>query len=340
MQSTRRYTLGNILRWQARILPWLALLISLPVVMYQTLEWEWLKLPWQPISLIGIAVSFYLGFKNNSSYDRLWEARKIWGGIVNASRSWTVMARDFVNVPEARVQLGADGLKELQRTLVHRHVAWLRALCLQMRQPRDWEHFRLKNDQNFRELADTTYHVDKFDTMQPYLSEADYVYLLTKGNKASHLLALQSKQLMELRKQEILDGFRHQQMQDLITEFYTLMGKSERIKNFPFPRQYAGVNFYFVFLFIALIPFGLLDLLAGTHGVAVWLVIPLSLVTSWVFLTMEMIGDYSENPFEGLYNDVPIVNISRGIEIDIRQMLEETELPAPTQPVGDMSILV
>ena len=55
---------------------------------------------------------------------------------------------------------------------------------------------------------------------------------------------------------------------------------------------------------------------------------------------MEMIGDYSENPFEGLYNDVPILNISRGIEIDIRQMLEEVNLPEPTQPVGSMSILV
>ena len=60
-------------------------------------KWKWFSLPWQPVGLIGVALAFYLGFKNNSAYDRLWEARKIWGGIVNASRSFAVMARDFVH---------------------------------------------------------------------------------------------------------------------------------------------------------------------------------------------------------------------------------------------------
>ncbi|PWL32968.1 MAG: hypothetical protein DCO96_01035 [Fluviicola sp. XM-24bin1] len=55
------------------------------VVLYEYMEWEWLMIPWVPLTLIGIAVAFYLGFKNNSAYDRTWEARKIWGGIVNSS---------------------------------------------------------------------------------------------------------------------------------------------------------------------------------------------------------------------------------------------------------------
>jgi len=70
-----------------------------------------------------------------------------------------------------------------------------------------------------------------------------------------------------------------------------------------------------------------------------WLVFPFSVLVSWVFILMEMIGEYSENPFEGLYNDVPISSMARSIEIDIRQMLDETDLPKPLEPVGDFNIM-
>lgn len=339
MQATRRYTLRSIIRWQAKILPLLLLFVSLPVFLHQYLDWNWLRLPWAPISLIGIAVSFYLGFKNNSSYDRLWEARKIWGGIVNASRSFTVMSRDFLSSREAAERYGEEAVGHHQRRLIHRQVAWLYALALQLRMPRRWEHFTATDD-NFRRLAGTDYTEEKFEQLRPYLEATEYDYLMSKGNKASHLQSLHSKQINELRNEGALDGFRQQQLQAMVTEFYTLMGKAERIKNFPFPRQYAGVNLYFVFLFVLLIPFGLIDLLDGMTTYSIWVTIPLGFLSAWVFLTMEMIGDYSENPFEGLYNDVPILNISRGIEIDIRQMLEEVDLPQPTQPVSDMHILV
>lgn len=340
MQATRQYGILAVLRWQNRIIPIIVAISSLPVILYNLYAWEWLKLPWQPISLIGIAVAFYLGFKNNSSYDRTWEARKIWGGIVNASRSFTVMARDFVNNPAARETLDESALRSVQQSLVYRHVAWMRALTLQLRKPQKWEHFKPR-DEAFRKVADTDYDESKFARLKPYLSEEEYHYLMQKGNKASHLLSLQSKHIMGLRNSNALDPFLHQQLQGMITEFYTLMGKAERIKNFPFPRQYAGINFYFTFVFMCLVPMGMLTIFdevgGGTYN---WLAIPFSTVASWVFVTMEMIGDYSENPFEGLYNDVPITNIATGIEIDIRQMLEEADLPEPTKPVGGMSILV
>ena len=311
--------------------------MSTPVVLYYIFQWEWLRIPWQPISLIGIVIAFYLGFKNNSSYDRLWEARKIWGGIVNASRSFTVMTRDFLTTSIAASKYSEQEVSTMQQRLVYRQVAWLYALSLQLRKPTKWEHFR-KNDQQFRKTAATDYEESKFEQLQPYLSTEDYQYLLQKGNKASHLLSLQSKDIIKLRDEGLLDGFLHQQLQDMITEFYTLMGKSERIKNFPFPRQYAGVNYYFTGIFVLMLPFAMLDIFAENYNL--WLTIPFAVVSAWVFITMEMIGDYSENPFEGLYNDVPILGISRGIEIDIRQMLEEVDLPAPEKPIGNMKILV
>lgn len=65
----------------------------------------------------------------------------------------------------------------------------------------------------------------------------------------------------------------------------------------------------------------------GNHFV--WLSIPFSTLVSWVFHTMERIGRTVENPFEGTVDDVPITTISRGIEIDLREMLDEQSETIP-----------
>jgi putative membrane protein len=337
MQAGRRYTLFQLLNWGQKPLMIFIILDSIPVVLYHFFEWNWLHIPWQPISLIGIAVAFYLGFKNNSSYERLWEARKIWGGIVNASRSFTVMARDFMlddGMPKSETH------DRISKRLVHRHVAWLHALTYELRKLKKWEHDG-KNDRNIRKVLGSNYSEEKFNHLKNYLSQEDFEYVMSKGNRSSHILSLQSKDLMKLRLDWKLDHFRHLEMQKLITEFYTLQGQSERIKNFPFPRQYATVNYFFVMLFVGLLPFGMLDVFTGlgsNHWI--WFSIVFSVIGSWVFWVMEMIGDYSENPFEGTYNDVPISSMAVGIEIDIRQMLDETDLPKPLKPVGGMDILI
>lgn len=340
MQAGRRYTLAQTLLWTRKYIFIFIIFDSIPIVLYKFFGFEWLSIPWQPISLIGIAVAFYLGFKNNSSYDRLWEARKIWGGIVNASRSFTVMARDFINNEKAKETLSETELNVLRRKVVHRHVAWLRALAIELRKVKPWEH-NDKDAQNARKAFGIEYSEDQFLQIKDYLSEQEYEYLLTKGNRSSHLLSLQSRDLMKLRQAGTLEHFRHLEMQQLITEFYTLQGKSERIKNFPFPRQYASINYFFAVLFIVLLPFGMLNIFQTyEESYWVWMTIPFTVIVSWVFWMMEVIGDYSENPFEGMHNDVPITAMARGIEIDIRQMLDETDLPDPIKPRGDLKILI
>ena len=125
MQAGRRYTFLQTLNWTKRYILVFLVFDTIPVVLYRVFGLEWMSLPWQPISLVGIAVAFYLGFKNNASYDRLWEARKIWGGIVNASRSFTVMARDFVSNDAAEAPRSGDELARMTKQLVHRHIGWL-----------------------------------------------------------------------------------------------------------------------------------------------------------------------------------------------------------------------
>lgn len=340
MQAGRRYTFLQTINWTKHYILVFIIFDSIPVVLYEVFGVAWVSLPWQPISLVGIAVAFYLGFKNNASYDRLWEARKIWGGIVNASRSFTVMARDFINNDSTSDELSADELARTRKRVVHRHVGWLHALSFELRKPKAWEHHRPR-DASMRDNLGVGYSEDNFHRLKNYLAEGEYDYVMSKGNRSSHLLSLQSKDLMQLRRRGVIEHFRHLEMQGLITEFYTLQGKCERIKNFPFPRQYAAVNFFFVVLFIFLLPFGMLNVFAGLpERYWIWLSIPFSVIGSWVFWMMEVIGDYSENPFEGLSNDVPITTMARSIEIDIRQMLDESDLPDPLQPAGEFETLM
>lgn len=107
----------------------------------------------------------------------------------------------------------------------------------------------------------------------------------------------------------------------------------DRIKTFPFPRQYAFFSGVFVNIFLALLPFALLGELAGRGGGQLWLVAPFGMLISWVFTTMEQVGDSSENPFEGGLNDIPMTAICRRIEIDLRAFLGESDLPPPLGPV-------
>ena len=339
MQAGRRYTFWQTLIWQKKMLFVFMLFDAAVVLFYFLTKWDVIIVPWQPISLIGIAVAFYLGFKNNSSYERLWEARKIWGGIVNTSRSLTVMARDFITNEHAVQPVSDEELREMHKNLVHRHVAWLYALTFQLRNLKDWEH-NSKDDADFRRYLGLEGGEERYELIKPYLSESEYSYVMSKGNRASHLVSLQSKYLNKLKMEGFIEDFRHMELQGMITELYTLQGKSERIKNFPFPRQYASANYFFVWIFITLLPFSMLSIFARmTEPHMLWMAIPASILVSWVFWVMESIGEYSENPFEGLYNDVPITSISRGIEIDIRQMIEETDLPEPYKPTGGHKIL-
>jgi putative membrane protein len=121
------------------------------------------------------------------------------------------------------------------------------------------------------------------------------------------------------------------ELQKMINNFYVEQGGTERIKNFPFPRQYASIAFWLVVIFSAIIPFGMLDVFSNHSEWHIWLSIPVSTLVIWVFYLMEKIGDYSENPFEGTYNDVPITSISNTIEIDLKEMIDSNEVPVPTQ---------
>ncbi len=128
----------------------------------------------------------------------------------------------------------------------------------------------------------------------------------------------------------------------MIHELIELQGKSERIKNFPYPRQYSTVGYDLVRLFVLLLPLGIIPefmsigaSLNETYPAAdryfVWLAVPVIVIVAWVFHTMQRIGISGENPFEGSANDVPISTMARGVEIDMREINNEpkSQIPDP-----------
>lgn len=315
---------------------WRMVLISLStgtvaLLLYQYLGWKWVAIPWLPVSLIGTATAFYVGFKNNQSYDRGWEARKIWGCITNLSRSFAAASRAFINNEKVQDAISQQQVNEEVRALFYRHIGWLYALKNAMSQRTSWEHEDAASKRQRKALHKQH---ESFDTEIPrYLSPQDIAWIKTKKNAATQLLDKQSQHLARLHREGLLDDFRHVELQKLITELYGEQGKSERIKNTPLPRQYATTSTMFILIFIILLPFGMIPefLKLGTH--MLWLLLPFNVVVSWVFIFMEYTGDTSENPFEGLINDVPLRSIVRNIEIDLKDMLEESELPDRIQPV-------
>ncbi len=305
------------------------------VTLYLYLEWEWLMIPWVPLTLIGIAVAFYLGFKNNSAYDRTWEARKIWGGIVNSSRSWGSMINGFVTEEFSEEDVSEEELLEIRKRLVYRHIAWLYRLKRQLRVRKQWEHYKAVNNRYRKMVEEMFPSEDPESELKNFLADEEVQRMLAKKNTCTQLLEEQSKELRELKMRGLIDDFRHMELQKMISEFYTLQGKCERIKNFPLPRQYASISVYLVYVFIFLLPLGLLSAFHDADlgsGSMIWGVVPFTVLTGYIFWLMESVGDYAENPFEGLAFDIPMTSLVRTIEIDLREMLGETNLPPAIGP--------
>ncbi len=325
MHSGESYKLGEFLFWTRRSILWLTVLSITATVLYELIALKWLAIPISIIGLLGTATAFIITFRNQETYNRTWEARQIWGAAMSACRSWAMMCRDFFH----------DSSKS--KELIYRHIAWLTALRYQLRKKKAWENVHKAYNHEYRH----NYSVPEWETpldeeLGKYISQTELDSIANANNKATQLLGIQSAALKKYRDDDSLEEFRFLDLQSSLKEFAEHQGRSERIKNFPYPRQHATINGIFVKLFCILLPFSLLeefdnlnDNVTGfLQGKMVWFVIPFSVLISWVFTSLEQVGESTENPFEGSANDVPISQMSRNVEIDILEMLGETNLPS------------
>ena len=323
MNVGRSYRLREFFLWTRRELYLLLALGIVPVCLYELAGWHWLAIPWTVVALIGTATALIVSFNNTQTYARAVEAQQVWTAILNSSKAWGLMSRDYLKSPQAT------------RRLVNRHLAWVTALRYQMRRHRAWENTRRRTNAEYQARYCVPEHESPLDAeLSRYLEGDELRAVLASRSKATLLMAQQSRAIRELfTGGEIVINF-FIEMEKAIKELLDHQGRSERLKNFPYPRQYAIVNALFIRLFCILLPFGMLKEFDALHRV--WLVIPFSVLISWMYTSLQQVGESTENPFEGGANDVPISQIARMIEIELLTLLGEVELRPLLRPKNEI----
>ncbi|NQY67973.1 MAG: hypothetical protein HRT72_09665 [Flavobacteriales bacterium] len=261
--------------------------------------WEVFELPVIPVSILGSALAIFLAFRNNHAYDRWWEARKMWGGIVNTSRSLSMMILSFGSTVYGKGDVTDEQVKEWQREIVHRHIAWIYSLVHRLRDIRNCELYG------------------------HYLSEDDISQIKPASNRPARLLLIQGKSLQKAYEDGIIEDFRHMELVTLIKELYSLQGQTERIKNTVFPYYYNYFTRVFMWFFIIAFPYVLVP------SVSWWIAILVSVAINFVFSILEKSGTITEEPFEDRAADTPMSSITRNIEIDLLEMLGDDNIPEP-----------
>lgn len=311
--------------------------IFLVVLVDELTPIEVINNPSPPVTMLGLAVAFFLGFKNTSAYARWIEARSVWGDIVNGSRDWGYTIGNLVQSDGTPIDAN------IQQDLIDRHIAWLNMLAYQLRQSSPNGRTRRPWLFGHKPISDRADLHQNRDSWRDYQIATDLPLLEGKNNKAAYLLFLQSQQLATLASEKKIDSYWHIALLDRIAQFSTSQGRSERIKNTPFPRQVAEVGRIFSWIFIFLLPLAFNDersFFASADAPLLQIVIsdwltfaPVGALVCWIFFVTERVSASMEDPFEGDVTDVPISTICRNIEIDLRQMMATDEAPAPLTPI-------
>ncbi|MCH2224428.1 MAG: hypothetical protein MK066_06620 [Crocinitomicaceae bacterium] len=245
------------------------------------------------VAILGSALAIFLGFRNSSAYDRWWEARKVWGSIVNNSRS---LGLELMTYPIGNNEQDQKEISKWQERMIKRQIGWLEALKGHLRK-------------------------DEIDLAQ-YLSNSDLNKIKGKANLPAQILVLQGGDIDFAFRQGWIEEFRFNALIATLKKFYDNQGMAERIKNTIFPFYYNYFTLFFLWLFTTILPFTLAGLM--NH----WLMIPLSVLISFAFFILNKSGVITETPFDGVAADTPISTISRSIEIDLLQMLDTDEVPS------------
>jgi putative membrane protein len=255
-------------------------------------------------AILGPALAFFIGFNNNQAYDRWWEARKIWGALVNDSRTW---ARQIIYYTSANNAEEKNELIQIRRRTIYRHIAFLYALK---------ENLRGENKKAYKKF------------LIPY----EFRNVELESNIHNAILNNQSVDLEYMNKNGWIDGFRFIEMNKMITNFCDEMGMSERIKNTVCPSTYIFYTRLFIYFLIISVTFVSADL------VGPW-AIPIGIFVGYVFLVTHIIGLAILNPFEPTPSGISLDQITRTIEINLLETLGEKEIPKPIESINNEYIM-
>lgn len=266
------------------------------VLAFKVLHWEWVGSKSVPLALYGSAIGIIVGFRNNSAYARWWEARTLWGSIVNNSRS---LARQVCSTLQGNPdQAGADEpeVERTKRRIVHGQIAFVHALRLQLRGQ------------------------DPLPKVFTLLEPEDHAGLQGQKNVSLTIQRHMGVLLRDARRKGWITNLEWQSMDRNLDDLMDAQGGAERIKNTPLPKQYDFFPMLFVQMYCVLLPIGMVENLG-------WFTPLGSTLVGFMFLALDKIGRDLEDPFNNTIYDVPLTSITTTIEINLRQLLGETQLP-------------
>jgi putative membrane protein len=295
---TERFTSSplNLLRWQQQNATFYALVAAGAWLLIRPLGLTWLELPVMPITVVGAAIGIFASFRANQAYDRWWEGRRLWGGLVNSSRHFADQVRSYVGKRHP----------ELAERLTVRHIAYVHTLrCL------------LRSEDPFAD-----------PDLRRVLHPDDHN--LRGSTTLTHaLLDKQLEALVDLADAGQLNEHRLESFDRTLMDLLNLQGGCERIKGTPLPRGFGFIIELLIQGFAVMLPFALV------HDVGI-MAVPLNVVVCLSFALISEAGRVLEDPFGTFYNGLPLSALSIKIERDLRQRRGEAVLPDVVQegPVG------
>jgi putative membrane protein len=254
-----------------------------------------------PFTLIGLPISIFLGFRNNTAYDRFWEGRKLWGELVLRSRNFARQCLSLIDYPApARA---ADGLADVRVRMVYRAIAFNHAVRELLRdQPSD-------------------------PALKEFLLPAEFEQMAHAPNKPDFLMQQMGMDLRQCIKEGRIDPCLAASIDATMSALTGAAASCERIRNTPVPFSYTLLLHRTAYLYCFLLPFGLVDSIGFMTPFVVAIV-------AYTFFGLDALGDEIEEPFGLDPNDLPLDAICRAIEIDLRAALHDAHVPAPLAPVN------
>ncbi len=299
----RRYLkIGSIIRYTWRSNLYFVVVAFAAAALHRGFGFTDVAIPVSAAGPLGAALAIFLAFRNSSAYDRWWEARKLWGRLVNESRNIARQITTFMTGEDAQA------IAEFQREFLYRHVAFVHGLRLHLRQQTE----RCS------------------DTLEAYVPPGELPAYQASRNLPGAIAQRQGVCLSDAHARGWIDDFRHMQLDSTMCRLLDIQGGCERIKNTPLPRQYDYFPQVFLYVYAFFLPFGLVE----SFG---WFTALISVPISFVFLVLQSAGRVNEDPFENRWTDTPMSTLSRMIELNLRETLGETELPAMVEPIDGVA---
>lgn len=287
------YVFGKI-KWEVLAVTIYSIAVA---ILYNNFHFTRISIPLSVPMLLGTVISLLLAFRSNQAYDRWWEARGIWGSIVNDGRT---LGRQILSFVDPGFEL--DAIRQFEGNFLRRQMAW--NYCLSQ---------RLRGEK-------ATEGLERLLTKRELNTIARY------DNAPAALLELHARDLNYALEQGWINQFQQVELDRTLSRLCDAMGKCERIKNTVFPATYSLYIHLAVNFFIMLLPFALIEFFG-------FMEVPFVIVISALLMLIEKMAIHLQDPFENKPTDTPMTTISMTIEKDLRQMLNDHHEPIAASAV-------